>query len=74
MENKGKLILIHSFYLSPYTVRVIKSRKLRWTCHVAKMDDGRSVFRILTGKPAGKRLLRRHRHRWEDHIRMDLKK
>jgi hypothetical protein len=48
------------------------SRRLRWAGHVAKMEEGRIAFKILTGKPTGKRPLRRSRHRWED-IRMDLK-
>ena len=42
-------------------------------CHVARMVEGRSVFKILTGKPTGKRPLGRPRRRWEDNIRMDLK-
>ena len=57
----------------PNIVRVIKSRRLRWTGHVARMDEGRSTFKILTGKPTGKIPLRRPRHRWEDNIRVDLK-
>ena len=52
---------------------MIKSRRLRWTGHVARLE-GRSVFKILTGKPTGKRPLGRPRHIWEDNIRMDLKK
>ena len=63
---------LHCLYCSPNIVRVIKSRRLRWTGHVARMDEGRSVFKILTGTPAGKRPLGRPRHRW-DNIRMDLK-
>ena len=47
---------------------MIKSRRLRWAGHVARMEEGRSAFKILTGKPTGKRL----RRRWEDNIRMDL--
>ena len=50
------------------------SIRLRWTGHAARMQEGRSVFKILTGKPTGKRLLGRPRRRWEDNIRMDLKK
>ena len=57
---------------SPNIVRVIKSRRLRWAGHVAGMEEGRSAFKILTGKPTGKRPLGRPRHRWEDNIRMDL--
>jgi hypothetical protein len=55
-------------YRSPNIIRVIKSRRLRWTGHVARMEEGRSAFKILTGK----RLLGRPRRRWEDNIRMDL--
>ena len=51
---------------------MIKSRILRWAGHVARMEEGRNVFKILIGKPAGKRTLGRPRRRWEDNIRMDL--
>ena len=54
-------------------VRVIKSRRLRWAGHVARMEEGRIGFKILTYKPTGKRPLERPRRRWEDNIRMDLK-
>ena len=57
---------------SPNIVRVIKSRRLRWAGHIAKMEEGWSAFRILTGKPTEKRPLGRSRRRWEDNIRMDL--
>ena len=57
---------------SPIIVRVIKSRRLRWAGHVARMKDGRSAFKILTGEPTGKRPLGRPRRRWEDNTRMDL--
>ena len=50
---------LHNFYHSPNIVRVIKSRRLRWAGHVARMEEGRSAFKILTGKPAGKKLLER---------------
>ena len=50
---------LHSLYPSPNIVRVIKSRSLRWAGHVANIQEGRSVFKILTGKPTGKRLLGR---------------
>ena len=46
-------------------------RRFRWTGHVARMEEGRSAFKILTGKPTGKRFLGRPRRRWEDNIRMD---
>ena len=52
---------------------MIKSRKLRWTGHVARMEEGRSAFKILTGKPIGKRSLGRPRRRWEDSARMGVK-
>ena len=51
---------------------MIKSRRLRWAGHVARMEECRSAFEILTGKPRGKRPLGRPRRRWEDNIRMDL--
>ena len=59
-------------YHSPNIVRVIKSRRLRWAGHVARMEEDRSAFKILTGKPTGKRPLRRHRRRWEENITIDL--
>ena len=58
---------------SPNIVRVIKSRRLRWAGHLARMEESRNVFKILTGKPTGKRPLGTHRRRWEDNIRMELK-
>ena len=51
----------------------MKSRRMRWAGHVARMEDGMSAFKILTGKPTGKRPLRRPRRMWEDNIRMDIK-
>jgi hypothetical protein len=53
-------------------VRVVKSRRMRWAGHVARMGVGRGVHRVLVGKPEGKRPLGRPRHRWEDNIKMDL--
>ena len=52
---------------------MIKSRRLRWADHVARMEDGRSAFKILTGKPTGKKPLGWPRRSWDDSIRMDLK-
>ena len=52
---------------------MIKSRRLRWAGHVARMEEGRSAFKIVTDTPTGKRPLGRLRHRCEDNIRMDLK-
>jgi len=51
---------------------VIKSRRMRWAGHVALMGERRGVYRVLVGKPDGKRPLGRSRHRWEDNIKMDL--
>jgi hypothetical protein len=65
---------LHSWYRSPNIVRVIKSRRLRWAGQVAKMEGGRSTFKMLTGKSTGKRLLGRPKRRWEDNMRMDLEK
>ena len=54
-------------------MRVIKSRKMRWAGHVARMGEGRGVYRVLVGKPEGRRPLGRPRRRWQDNIRMDLR-
>jgi hypothetical protein len=54
-------------------VRVIKSRRMRWAGHVARMGEGRSFFRVLVGRPEGKRPLGRLRRSWEDNIKMDLR-
>jgi hypothetical protein len=64
---------LRSLYSSPNIVRMIKSRKLRWAGHVARMGEGRVVYRVLVGKPEGKRPLGRPRRRWEDNIKMDLR-
>jgi hypothetical protein len=63
---------IHSLNRLPTIVRVIKSKRLRWAGHVARMEEGRSAFKYLTGKPTGKRPLERPRRRWEGNNRMDL--
>jgi hypothetical protein len=62
----------HSLYSLPNIVRVIKSRRMRWAGHVALMGEGRNVYRVLVGRPEGKRSLGRPRRRWEDNIKMDL--
>ena len=54
-------------------MRMIKSRRLRWAGHVARMEESTSSSKMLTGKPTGKRTLGRPRRRWEDKIRMDVK-
>ena len=62
---------LHSLYRSPNIVRVIKSRRLRWAGHVARMEEGRSALNILTDEPTRKRPLGRPSRRWEANIRMD---
>jgi len=52
-------------------VRVVKSRRMRWAGHVARMGEGRGVYRVLVGKPEGKRPLGRPRRRRKDNIKMD---
>jgi hypothetical protein len=64
---------LHSLYSSPNIVRVIKSRKMRWAGHVARVGEGKGVYRVLVGWPEGKRPLGRPRPRWEDNIEMDLR-
>jgi len=63
---------LNDLYSSPNIVRVIKSRRMRWVGHVARMGERRGVFRFLVGKPEGKRPLGRPRRRWEDNINMNL--
>ena len=60
-------------YSLPNIVRVVKSRRMRWAGHVARMGKGRGVHRVLVGKPEGKSPLGRSRRRWEDNIKMDLR-
>jgi len=55
-----------------FNVRVIKSRRMRWAGHVARMGERRGVYRVLVWKPEGKRTLGRPRRRWEDNNKMDL--
>jgi hypothetical protein len=64
---------LHSLYPSPNIVRMIKSRRMRWAGHVARMGEGRSVYRCLVGRPEEKRPLGRPRRRGEDNIKMDLR-
>jgi hypothetical protein len=64
---------LHSLYSSPNIVRVIKSRRIRWAGQVARMGEGRGVYRILVRSPEGKRPLGRPRRRWEDNIKIDLR-
>jgi len=63
---------LNDLYSSTNIVRVIKSRKMRWAGHVARMGEKRGLYRVLVGKPEGKRPLGRPRRRWDDNIKMDL--
>jgi hypothetical protein len=64
---------LHNLYSSPNIIRQMKSRRMSWAGHVARMGEERNVYRVLMGKPEGKRPLERPRRRWEDRIRMDLR-
>ena len=68
LQNKE----LNDVYCSHNNVMVIKSRRKRWTGHVARMGERRGVYRVLVGKPEGKRPLWRTRRRWEDNIKMHL--
>ena len=63
---------LNDLYSSPNIVQVIKSRRMRWAGHVARMGKEKVVYRVLMGKPEERRPLGRPRRRWVDNIRMDL--
>jgi hypothetical protein len=63
---------LHSLHSSPNIVKVIKSRRMRWAGHVARMGEGRDIYRVLVGRPKSKRPRGRPRRRWEDNIKLDL--
>jgi hypothetical protein len=63
---------LHDLYSSPSIIRIIKTRRMRWTGHVARMGEKRNVYRLLVGKPEGKRPLGRPRHMWIYNIKMYL--
>ena len=63
---------LNDLYCSPNIVRVIKSRRMRWAGHVARMKERRDLCRVLVAKPEGKRPLGRPRRRWDDNNKMDL--
>ena len=76
-EVTGKWRRVHNeelndLYCSSNIMRVIKSRRMRWAGHVARMGEERGVYRVLVGKPEGTRPMGRPRCRWVDNIRMDL--
>jgi len=64
--------VLSDLYSSPNTVRVIKSRRMRWAGHVARMGEERGAYRVLVGKWEGKRPLGRPSRRWVDNISVDL--
>jgi len=68
LHNKG----LNDLYSSPIIVRGIKSRRIRWAGYVARTGERRGVYRVLVGKPEGRRPLGRPRRRWEDNNKMDL--
>jgi hypothetical protein len=63
---------LNDLYSLPNIVRVIKSSRIRWAGHVARMGEGRGVYRVVVGKPEGKRPLGSPRRRWEDNVRLYL--
>jgi hypothetical protein len=63
---------LHNLYSSPSIIRIIKSRGMRWAGHVARIGEKRNVYRLLVGKPEGKRPLGRPRRRWINNIKIDL--
>jgi hypothetical protein len=69
LHNEG----LHNFYSLLSIIRMIKSRRARWAGHVARMGPKMNAYRILVGKPEGKRPLGRQRQRWVDNIKMDLR-
>jgi hypothetical protein len=64
---------LYALYSSPNIIQMIKSRRLKWAEHVARMGERRGAYRALVGKPEGRRPLERPRRRWDDNIKMDLR-
>jgi hypothetical protein len=64
---------LHNLYSPPSIIRVIKSRMIKWAGHVARMGEKRNIYRLLMGKPEGKRPLGRLRRLWVNNIKMDLR-
>jgi hypothetical protein len=76
-ETTGEWRKLHNeelgdLYLSPNIIWLIRSRRMGWVGHVARMEQKRVAYRILVGRPEGRRPLERPRHIWEDNIKMDL--
>ena len=72
-ENGESYIMLSYMHYSPNIIRSLKSRRLRWAEHVARMEQSKTAYRILGGKPEGKRPLGRPRNRWEYNIKMELR-
>jgi hypothetical protein len=68
LYNEG----FHNLYSSLSIIKIVKSRRMRWAGHVVRMGEKRNVYRLLVGKPEGKRPLGRTRRRWVDNVKMDL--
>jgi hypothetical protein len=64
---------LHNLYSSPIIIRMIKSRRMKWAGHVARMGNKRNAYKIFVGKPEGKKSLGRPRRRWVDNIKMDIR-
>jgi hypothetical protein len=64
---------LHNVYSPPDIIRIIKSRKMRWAGHVARMGESRNAYRILVGMPEGKKPIGRRRCRWVDNIKVALR-
>ena len=65
---------LNDLYFSPNIIRVIKWRRMRWAGFAARMGERRCLYRVLVGKPEGKRPLARRRRRWEDNVKIELQK
>ena len=65
---------LYALYYSPNIIWVIKSRRLRWAWHAARMEERRGAYRVLVGKPEGRRPIEKPWHRWKENIKMDIRK
>jgi hypothetical protein len=63
---------LHDLYSSPSIIRITKLRRMRWAGHVARIGEKKNVYRLLVGKPKGRRPLARSRHRWVINVKMNL--